>query len=384
MSWLLDGRPLRRILLTRLRYLGDIAMSTALIGALRAGDPELEIGYLCEAAHGPLLSDHPELAHLHLLGARRRGADARARAGAGGAGLGTAAMVLALRRARYDLAVDLFFNPRSAWLLRLAGIPRRIGGATSGRRRLYTHAAPVPDAAADPDFRRHAPGGLGDHLARLFPLVHGESGASFRDFLLAGSTPRPRVAAPASGLAAARDALAGLGLDPGASYALLAPGATWPFKEWPAGHWRAFAPLLAEGVGLPLVLLRPPLRAGIYARTLADLPSGAPGGALPALPLDAALQVTAGAALTVCVDGGIMHASVALGRPTLALFGPTAPEIWFPYEALGPYRVLCRPPHCHPCDVHVCDEFICLPAITPAEAAAAAARLHAEAQGEGP
>jgi len=42
----------------------------------------------------------------------------------------------------------------------------------------------------------------------------------------------------------------------------------------------------------------------------------------------------------VSVDGGILHCSVALERPTVGLFGPTDASIWFPYERFGPYRVL--------------------------------------------
>jgi len=60
-----------------------------------------------------------------------------------------------------------------------------------------------------------------------------------------------------------------------------------------------------------------------------------------------------------------MHTAVAMSRPTVALFGPTLPEIWFPYERMGPFRVLCTRPDCHPCNVHDCNDFICLPAISP-------------------
>ena len=49
----------------------------------------------------------------------------------------------------------------------------------------------------------------------------------------------------------------------------------------------------------------------------------------------------------------------------LALFGPTDPDIWFPYRDAGPYQVLARAPHCHPCDLHDCPAFICLPELEP-------------------
>jgi ADP-heptose:LPS heptosyltransferase len=83
-----------------------------------------------------------------------------------------------------------------------------------------------------------------------------------------------------------------------------------------------------------------------------------------------ALAVVAAAGQLVSVDGGIMHAAVAMGVPTVALFGPTDPGAWFPYERLGPYRVLATRPHCHPCGLHACDAFICLPDLDPATVAA--------------
>jgi ADP-heptose:LPS heptosyltransferase len=52
------------------------------------------------------------------------------------------------------------------------------------------------------------------------------------------------------------------------------------------------------------------------------------------------LGVMAAAAAVVSVDGALVHAAVGLGRPTLALFGPTDARVWFPYGEFGPYRVL--------------------------------------------
>jgi ADP-heptose:LPS heptosyltransferase len=77
----------------------------------------------------------------------------------------------------------------------------------------------------------------------------------------------------------------------------------------------------------------------------------------------------------IAVDGGVMHAAVGLQVPTLALFGPTDPRLWFPYEDSGPFRVLATRPPCHPCDRHACDAFICLPDLAPATVVAAARDL---------
>ena len=246
MSWELGGRPLRRILVTRLRYLGDIAMSTVVLAALRRGDPDVELGFLCEEDFAALLAEHPDVQRLHLLRTRRGGADARARTRAtfetGGA-MGAFGTVVALRRARYDLAVDLFFNPRSAWLLRLAGIPRRIGGTTGSRRSLYTHVAVAPPPGGGAGFARLAPGGLGDHLARLAPLRHQPSGLPFLAWFADAFAPgelRPRVNAPTAAGTPVAPLLSVLGAGAG-RYTLLAPGATWATRKWPwgtGGTWR--------------------------------------------------------------------------------------------------------------------------------------------------
>ena len=367
MSWLLDGRPLRRVLVTRLRYLGDIAMSTVVLAALRRGDPRLELAYLCEAQHAPLLVAHPQLARVHALAARRRGADAAARRAVAGvaplSAAGTLGTLRGLRRHGYDLAIDLFFNPRSAWLLRLAGIPARCGGEVRGyRRRLYTHLAPSPTVADRPGLYAVAGGGLGEHLSRLAPLRHAD-GRPFLQWLeeswppggLATMVARPRLGS------AACEALARVAA-PETTFTLLAPAATWPSKQWPADRWRQLTEALLAA-GRQVVVLCPPGGPGAYAGLAAAIPAGR-GGLLAPMPLSDALQIVGAAELLVSADGGIMHAAIAMQVPTVAIFGPTDPRLWFPYERLGPYRVVARRPACHPCHRHDCDAFVCLPELT--------------------
>jgi lipopolysaccharide heptosyltransferase III len=354
MTWELDGKPLHRILITRLRYLGDIAMSSVVWRALKQGDPDLHIGYLCEDTHAPLLQGEPDLDRLHVLNVKRRGADAAARGTHRHeiTGAGTAGTILQLRRARYDLAVDLFFNPRSAWLLRLAGIGKRICGPAGGRTRLYTHCAVVDQA--DQAFTLAAPGGLGEHLSRLLPLRHSESGLNFRDWLLQEfpEALQPRLADPQWRKAAES-----------ANGILLIPGATWPTKQWPIEHWRALLDLLADGPDEIRILSSPAELNPAAQLAMTDLPPKV--RVLPVLSLRDALSEVARASAVITVDGGLMHCAVALGKPVVGLFGPTSPAIWFPYAGDQRFKVLSTAPQCHPCDKLHCDAFICLPDLQP-------------------
>jgi ADP-heptose:LPS heptosyltransferase len=259
--------------------------------------------------------------------------------------------------------VDLFFNPRSAWLLKLAGVPLRIGGTAKSRGRLYTHRALRGDLARDyQGFATVAPGGLGEHLCRLAPLRHRETGLDFAAWLLDTFEPgelMPDLGAGPS-LTPLPQALADLGLGAREPFLLLAPCATWESKQWPRARWEELVAVLVEATDLPLAVMVAPGKMDAWGGLARLIPRGR-GGVLPPLPLPQALAVTASAKALVTVDGGIMHAAVGLDVPTLALFGPTDPAIWFPYEQSGPFHVLARAPHCHPCDLQECPAFICLP-----------------------
>lgn len=386
MTWTLEGKPLRSILVSRLRYLGDVVMSTVVLEALKEGDPGLEIGYLCEREAAPVLADHPYLDRVHVLETRRSGADAQARKGlseTADQGVSSLAprnalgMINQLGKFRYDLAVDLFFNPRSAWLLRFSGIPRRIGGTSGSRRHLYNYSILREDVAAShPGFDLVAPGGLGAHLCRLDPLVHQQSGLGFSEWLIRNHEPgdlSPRLASRTPGPRGKKALIeAGIGADQ--PYLLLVPGATWPSKEWPISLWQDLIAGLIQGTEDGILVLSPPGAVRTWASLADNIPAGR-GGVLPVLDLEDALALLGQAAGVVSVDGGIMHAAVGLRRPTVALFGPTSPEIWFPYEAAGPFKVVATAPSCHPCNLHDCPDFICLPELKPDTVLAALAEV---------
>ncbi len=371
MSWMLEGQHLESILITRLRYLGDVVMATVLLEVLRRGDPEVRLGFLAEKGHGQVLLGHPHLDNLHLLETRRRGSDAQARAAAHPAENKTALspweMISQLKNCQYDLAVDLFFNPRSAWLLRFSGITHRIAGTAGSRRFLYSHnVLPGQSPEKYQPLYKVAPGGLGEHLARLTPLVHKESGLPFLDWFekeYSGRTlgpflPRNYWAAQEPGRLMGLESL----LENGPI--ILAPGATWPVKQWPLEHWKNLIQGLLERTNSSLLLVQPPGTDNPWSPLGDDIPASR-GGLLPVIDLKQVLGVISQASLLVSADGGVMHTGVGLAVPTVALFGPTDPHLWFPYTEAGPFRVLTSKAHCAPCNLHQCDQFICMPDLLP-------------------
>jgi heptosyltransferase-1 len=102
---------------------------------------------------------------------------------------------------------------------------------------------------------------------------------------------------------------------PKGAFVFASPFAGWASKQWPLENYG----LLAKGLraeGLPLVVNVP---AGLGAN-LAGLDVTVHESGLPGL-IDATRRATA----IVGVDSGPMHLAAALGKPGVAIFGPTDP-----------------------------------------------------------
>lgn len=294
-----------RILVTRLRFLGDIVLSTPVLDALRAARPDAQIEYLASAPFAQVLAGHPAIDRLHVLPAQPTGAD-------------LVRVVRTLRSGgRFDWAIDLFSNPRSAILVALSGARQRVGSARGLRAQVYQHRRGRPEG--DRSAIRH-------HLDKLVPLL--------------GAAPPVRRPTLTADPAAAQELLDRLGLRTH-GFTLIHPGSTWPDKAWPADRWPQLMreePVASAG---ELFVVQPPGESKMAARVARD------GGArlLPVLSIAELSGLLSCAGLYVGNDGGVLHMSVAHGVPTVALFGPTEPDIWFPYAQFGPFRVVhgCAP-----------------------------------------
>src|SRR5262249_39059949 len=104
---------------------------------------------------------------------------------------------------------------------------------------------------------------------------------------------------------------------PKSDFVLASPLAGWVSKQWPAAYYAE----LAAGLDLPLVV-------NVPAAGMMSIPgshehiSGLPG----------LIHATRRAAAVIGVDSGPMHLADALGKPGVALFGPTDPARNGPYK----------------------------------------------------
>lgn len=320
----MNPEGIRRILISRMKFIGDVVLTTPVVRALRQSFPGAYIAYLGEKEAVSLLENNPSIDEVIPYDFSAPAFLAQPR------------MMLILRSKKFDAVIDLFSNPRTALLAFASGAPIRIGKDVAGRGILYTHRIRddgKPKTAVE------------FHYQYIRPLGARSAGSRTEIFLTDGEK------------ALAREHLARLALEPGKPIVGLHPGATWPAKMWP---WESFAELgmkLKGELGVEPVLTEGPGEAEVVGKI-----SARSSGAVKALPL---LRLRELAAVISCMevyvanDSGPMHIAPAVGTRTVGIFGPGEENIWFPYVGgdypRGEHLALRKDVPCHPCHLDFCN-----------------------------
>jgi ADP-heptose:LPS heptosyltransferase len=344
-----------RILLVRLRLIGDVVFTTPLLRALRRHHPTARLSYVVEPAAAPILRNNPHLDDLIVV-PRRRGA-ARLHDDAVGA--------WQVRRRQPDVAIDLHGGPRSAWLTWLSGARRRIGYRIPGRTWMYTDVVPRT-APAHP---RHSVLDQWDLLAPLGIPPGTPDG-----------DPVEMVADPAA--VARMDArLRAAGFGGNGPLVVVHVSASNPFKRWPPEAFEALIDRLVRAdPSRRIYLTAGPSDSAMTRRIAAGARQrlGPLGSAVPDLPDPDLAELRAlvdRAAVFIGGDSGPLHVAATTRTPIVAMLGPTLPERTRPWRDVScvSHMVDAGPLPCRPCDQRHCipGDFRCLTGVSPDQVAEA-------------
>jgi ADP-heptose:LPS heptosyltransferase len=334
--------------------------TTPAIAALRQRFPEASIAYLVERAAEPVVRHNPHLTEIIVAdrprGLRRVSYDV--------------ALAWRLRRRRFDLVIDFHGGPRSAWLTRATGAPRRIGYDLPWRTWAYTDRVPWSRALVPP---RHSVLNQSDLLSPLgiAPPTPGRPAVDMREDAGAAASVDRRLAAA--------------GVPAGASIVLIHVSAGNPFRRWPAEHFAHVAATLARGDTHRRIIITSGPSETNAANAVASAAQADAGGAAPAIlrcgdfDLAELRALAARAALYIGGDSGPLHIAATTGVPIVALFGPTLAERSMPWrnDASQAIAVDAGPLPCRPCHQRHCvpGDFRCLTRLAPAQVVAAAEDL---------
>jgi ADP-heptose:LPS heptosyltransferase len=142
-----------------------------------------------------------------------------------------------------------------------------------------------------------------------------------------GASAPIRFDLPAELVADVEGRLARLGLA-GRRWVAVHPGSGSAIKNWSVERLAALIEWLPSTVGASTLVLAGPADEDAVARLLAQLSTPPP--LVRDLPLPELAAVLQHADAYLGNDSGPTHLAAILGRPTLALFGPTDPALWAP------------------------------------------------------
>ena len=286
-----------RILVIKLRYVGDVLLTTPVLSWLRESFPKAHLAMLVNPGTDDVVRDHPALDEVLVLERGNLAQQWR--------------FVRELRRRRFDLVVDLTDADRSALLSWLSGSPMRLGYNSEGRWRgaLYTQVV-----AAD-RFAMHT---VRYHLRAMEALG------------LAGSPPATLLTVAPEARREADRLLRKAGVDGARPFVCLHPGARWWFKAWPAERFAALADLIQTDTATHALFLGGDQERSLESR-IADGMKTPFRSLIGKTTLRALAAVLERAALMVSNDNGPMHMAAALRVPVIGLFGPSDPVVWGPW-----------------------------------------------------
>ena len=317
-----DWSDVRKVLLVRLRSIGDTVLATPSLAAMKRFIPNARVDILVETWVAPVLDGHPNVTRVITL--ERNSLPARAR------------VARQIRAERYDVVYNLHGGTTATLLTRATGARHRVGYATYQYAQLHNHQAPSPSLLW---------GQTKTHSVEQQLALLGWTGVPVTD------RPPTQLAVTATAASAVEDRLQAAGLD-GKKIALIHPAAAFATKQWAADKFARVVEFLADN-GFASVAIAGPSEKEVLNSLIENCSA-------KIVTFDLTLpEVTALAArsqLFVGNDSGIAHIASAVGTPSVVVFGSSNIAHWRPWNQSAS-EVVFEEMECQPCHGYFCEKF---------------------------
>jgi ADP-heptose:LPS heptosyltransferase len=299
----IDWAQIRRVLLVRLRSIGDTVLMTPCLSVMKQFRPDMHMAVLLEKGSAPLLAGHPQVDELIILDRTlNQWSD----------GLERLRLVRRLRQAKFDVVFNMHGGTTATFLSYLSRARRRIGYRGYPYSFLLNHRAPDPEIIWQKPEIHSVEQQLGLLKWAGIP-IHQIPAASVytSDVALENAVRR----------------LARVGIR--GSFALIHPAATAEDKRWPTPRFAQLVKSMASRHGLPSVAI------GASNEThLLDNLKGFAGRSVvtfASLHLKEVIALCSLARVFIGNDSGPAHIAMAMRCPTVVIFGASNHRVWRPW-----------------------------------------------------
>ena len=288
---LIERERLKKILIIKLRAIGDVVLSTVVLKNLRDAFPEVKIDFLTEKPCRDVLEGNPDLDSVITFNpSRQYGLD----------------LIRKIRRCEYGLVIDLFGNPRSAVITLLSGARYRVGYRFGWRRYCYNIVVtPRGGDVHNTEFNLDALRAISVPVNFTLPrFVVGKEDHEFaRKFIVESGIDKSRIVA-------------------------INPGGGWYTKRWPRAHYARLSDNIIKKLKADVLLLWGPGEKE-YTEEIQKLMTER-AIRIPPTTLKQLAAILKRCTLLITNDSGPMHIAAACGVPVAAIFGPTNPNLQGP------------------------------------------------------
>ena len=271
-----------KILIIKLRAIGDVILTTPVFFNLRKQFPSAQIDFVTEKTAYPLVQSNKYIDHIFLAPVKQERTFRN-----------EWFFFRSIRKQNYDVCIDLFGNPRSAIISFFSGAKSKVGFNFRGRKYLYQVRLPSrADQIHEVDFNLDV----------------------LRYFNIPVPNRYPQIFPDSSSIGYAREIFLKLNFG---NYPVIAlnPAASWPAKKWPHIYFVKLAHLLYDKYKTRFLILWGPGEFEDAEKLVREI--GEHAKLHPATNLLEQAALLSLCDLYIGNDTGPMHMAAAVGIPTI-------------------------------------------------------------------
>ena len=304
-------KPDAKILLIKLRSIGDVVFNTAVYSPIKKHLPNSQLTVLVEPASYEIVAGHPDVDNVICFKKEPFFSQLK--------------FYYRLFRERYDVAIDMHEGTRAAVMCFISFAQFRIGNKFGKRSFLYNFKVNFSDLAPKHplDYQVALVTKLGIPVIKPRPIIH------------ISDTCRKT----------GRDLLLSKGLDLDKPYYIIHPGAR-KYDQWQFEKFAKVAKYCHSHFNLNIILTCGPGQSDQVESLIKCLSKDVPYTFITTN-LSVLLGITENAKFVVCHNGGYMHAASTIKTPLVALFGLTDYRVWKPLGEKS--LILHKDIDCWPC-----------------------------------